>query len=109
MRSTRKLLKFVSDGFTAAENWDGIDNFHKYDTVWTTNGLIKLDTSTWTCTFRKFYYAAKKMYKYLPKGFSLVETAAKYFPYSLLNDSFFALHVGYFNAAYIFSRQNKWS
>ena len=46
IRSTRRLLKFVSDGFAAGENWDGIDNFHKHDTLWTTFGLIKLDTTT---------------------------------------------------------------
>ncbi len=76
IRSTRRLLKFVSYGFTAGENWDGIDNFHKHDTLWTTYGLIKLDTTTWNYTPKKRYYAAKQVYKYVPKGFRLAETAA---------------------------------
>lgn len=74
-RSTRRLLKLLSDGFTAAQAWDAFDNLHEHDAAWATYGLFKTDTTNWTYTAKHRYYAAKQVYRFVPKGFRTVEIA----------------------------------
>ena len=75
-RSTRRLMKSLSNGFNAGIAWDAFDNFHEHDTIWAEYGLLKTDTVNWTYTPRKRYYAAKQVYKFVLPGWKLVETTA---------------------------------
>jgi hypothetical protein len=73
-RSTRRLIKSLSNGFSAAIAWDAFDNFHAHDTIWAEYGLLKTDTVNWTYTPRKRFYAAKQVYKFVLPGWKMVET-----------------------------------
>ena len=42
-RSTRRLMKFVADGFSAGIAWDAFDNLHEHDGVWALYGLLETD------------------------------------------------------------------
>lgn len=72
LRSTRRLLKFLKDGFSAAQAWDAFDNFHEHDTAWALYGLLRTNKTHWTYTPKHRYYAAKQVYKFVPPGFSLI-------------------------------------
>ena len=75
-RSTRRLMKSLSNGFSANVAWDAFDNFHAHDTIWAEYGLLKTDTVNWTYAPRKRYYAAKQVYKFVLPGWKMVETTA---------------------------------
>ena len=81
-RSTRRLLKFLDDGFSGAEAWDAFDNFHEHDTVWARYGLLKTDTTTtdWTYKPKDRYYTAKHVYKYVPAGWHVVNVSTPPLP-----------------------------
>jgi hypothetical protein len=68
-RSTRRLLKLLSDGAAAAMAWDAYDNYHEHDAAWATYGLLRTDRETWTYTPKPRYFAAKQVYRYVPPGF----------------------------------------
>jgi len=72
-RSTRRLLKFLDDGFSAGLVWDAFDNFHEHDAAWATYGLFKTDRKNWTYSPKHRYYAAKQVYRYVRPGFVKVE------------------------------------
>jgi hypothetical protein len=71
-RSTRRLLKALSVGFTGAMAWDAFDNLHEHDSAWSTFGLLATDTNSWTYTRKPRFYAAKQVYKYVRPGFTHV-------------------------------------
>jgi hypothetical protein len=72
-RSTRRLIRFLNDGVTAAQAWDAFDNLHEHDGVWAYYGLLKTDSLNWTYTPKKRYYAAKQAYKFVKPGFMRIE------------------------------------
>jgi len=72
-RSTRRLLKCLADGFTAAQVWDAFDNLHLHDNAWATYGLFHTDTLHWTYSPKRRYYAAKQVYRHVKPGFIRVK------------------------------------
>ena len=72
-RSTRRLMKFVADGFTAGMAWDAFDNLHEHDGVWAQYGLLETDQETWAHTPTKRYFAAKHVYRFVRPGWTRVE------------------------------------
>ncbi|KPL09595.1 MAG: hypothetical protein AMS26_22695 [Bacteroides sp. SM23_62] len=72
-RSTRRLIRLLNDGVTAALAWDAFDNFHEHDGQWALYGLLKTDSLNWTYQPKKRYFAAKNIYKYVKPGFSSLE------------------------------------
>jgi hypothetical protein len=68
-RSTRRLVRFLNDGCSAAQAWDAFDNFHVHDSEWAIYGLLRTDTLNWSYAPKKRYYAAKQIYKYVLPGF----------------------------------------
>lgn len=72
-RSTRRLLKFLEDGFSAAFAWDAFDNLHEHDGVWATYGLLRTDRETWAHAPKRRYFAAKQVYRFVRPGWHRVE------------------------------------
>jgi hypothetical protein len=72
-RSTRRLLKFLYEGFSAGIAWDAFDNLHEHDGAWAVYGLLATDTVTWTYTPKSRYYAAKQVYRFVKPGFVRAE------------------------------------
>ena len=74
-RSTRRLMKFLRYGYTAALAWDAFDNFHEHNQAWCVYGLFHTDTTAthWKYTPKKRYYAAKQIYKYVKPGWKMVD------------------------------------
>ena len=68
-KSTRRLLKVLNDGAAAALAWDAFDNFHEHDTAWAIYGLLKTDTTDWSYSPRRRYFAARQVYRFVPPGF----------------------------------------
>jgi hypothetical protein len=68
-RSTRRLIRFLNDGCTAAQAWDAFDNFHEHDGLWALYGLLETDTLNWTYIPKRRYFTAKHVYKYVLPGF----------------------------------------
>ena len=91
-RSTRRLMKMLSNGFSAALAWDAFDNFHEHDTTWASYGLLKTDTVNWTYAPKKRYYAAKQIYKFVKPDWKMVEInlpqPAKFDIYKQWHDSY---------------------
>jgi len=75
-RSTRRLFKFLQDGFNAGLAWDAFDNLHEHDSAWATYGLFATDRETWTYSPKPRYYAAKQVYRFVKPGFQRVEIKA---------------------------------
>ncbi len=71
-RSTRRLIRLLNDGVTAALAWDAFDNFHEHDRQWACYGLLKTDTVNWSYQPKKRYFAAKNIYKYVNPGCSRI-------------------------------------
>lgn len=71
-RSTRRLMKTLSYGYTAGLAWDAFDNFHEHNQAWCLYGLLLTDTVNWKYTPKKRYYAAKQIYKYVKPGWKMV-------------------------------------
>jgi hypothetical protein len=74
-RSTRRLLKFLNEGFSAGLVWDAFDNFHEHDAAWSTYGLLATETNFWKYTPKPRYFAAKHTFRFVKPGF--VRVAAK--------------------------------
>jgi hypothetical protein len=74
-RSTRRLLKALEDGWSAALAWDAFDNQHLHDAAWTEYGLLKVDRASWTYTPRKRWFAASQVYRFVRPGWSRVEVS----------------------------------
>jgi hypothetical protein len=72
-RSTRRLMKFVADGFTAGMAWDAFDNLHEHDGVWAVYGLLDTHHETWAHTPKKRYFAARQVYRFVRPGWTRVE------------------------------------
>ena len=68
-RSTRRLLKFMNEGYSAGLIWDGFDNLHKHDNAWSTYGILSTDTNHWTYTPKPRYFAARQMFRFVRPGF----------------------------------------
>ena len=68
-RSTRRLLKFINEGYSAGLIWDAFDNLHKHDGAWSDYGILATDTNRWTYTPKPRYYAAKQMFRFVRPGF----------------------------------------
>jgi O-glycosyl hydrolase len=71
-RSTRRLMRNLSHGFSAGIFWDAFDNFHEHDQAWSTYGLFATDREKDTYEARKRYYAAKMIYRFVKPGFRRV-------------------------------------
>jgi hypothetical protein len=76
-RSTRRLIRLLNDGVSAAQAWDAFDNFHEHDNNWAYYGLLKTDSIHWTYNPKKRYFAAKQIYKFVKPGF--FRTGIEYF------------------------------
>ncbi len=68
-RSTRRLLKFLNEGYSAGLIWDAFDNLHKHDSAWSSYGVLATDTNRWTYTPKPRYYAAKQVFRFVKPGF----------------------------------------
>ena len=68
-RSTRRLLKFLNEGYSAGLIWDAFDNFHKHDAAWSSYGILATETNRWTYTPKPRYYAAKQVFRFVKPGF----------------------------------------
>ena len=68
-RSTRRLLKFLKEGYSAGLIWDAVDNFHLHDGAWSSYGVLATDTNRWTYTPKPRYYAAKQVFRFVKPGF----------------------------------------
>jgi hypothetical protein len=71
--STQRLLKTLEDGVAAGLVWDGYDNFHKHDALWSAYGLLATDQSQWTYTRKSRFYAARQVYRFVPPGFQRID------------------------------------
>jgi hypothetical protein len=78
---TKRLMKTLKDGYSAAMFWDAFDNFHKHDTTWSRYGLLQTDTMNWKYSPRKRYYASRQIYKFIEPGFRMVEIEKKLYPH----------------------------
>jgi len=71
-RSTRRLLGFLRDGFSAGIAWDAFDNLHEHDGAWATYGLLATDRETGAHEPKKRYFAAKQVYRFVRPGWRRV-------------------------------------
>jgi len=69
---TKRLMKTLKEGYSAALFWDAYDNFHHHDTAWTTFGLLKTDTLTWEYSPKTRYYASRQVFRFVRPGFTRV-------------------------------------
>ena len=69
---TRRLMKCLKEGYSAGLFWDAMDNYHRHDNSWSTYGLLKTDTLTWSYNARQRLYALKQVYKYVRPGFKMI-------------------------------------
>ncbi len=88
-RSTRRLMKALRDGFNAALVWDAFDNFHEHDSAWARYGLLATDTTNWSYTPKKRYFAAKQVYRFVRPGWNMVKVK---FPEPEKNDVYKMWH-----------------
>jgi hypothetical protein len=89
---TRRLMKCLKEGYSAAMFWDAMDNYHRHDNAWSTYGLLKTDTLTWSYITRQRLYALKQVYKYVKPGFKMIDVhdaiqARKYDVYRQYHDT----------------------
>lgn len=89
---TKRLMKTLKEGYSAAMFWDAFDNFHNHDTAWTTFGLLATDTVNWQYTPKTRYYASRQIYRFVKPGFIRVEIAKvtvphKYDVYEAFHDT----------------------
>ena len=68
-RSTRRLFLALRDGANSGQFWDALDNYHKHDSTWSTYGLLKTDTLSWTYKPKTRFFALKQLYKFVKPGF----------------------------------------
>ena len=73
MTATRRLMKCLKEGYTAAMFWDAADNYHRHDNAWSTYGLLKTDTVNWAYTPKQRFFALKQVYKYVKPGFKQID------------------------------------
>jgi O-glycosyl hydrolase len=66
VRATRRVLKALNQGVTAALYWDAFDNYHEHYPRMTYYGLIR--NSDHVYTPKKRYYAAKQLYHFVHPG-----------------------------------------
>ena len=73
-RSTRRLLKFLNEGYSAGLIWDAFDNLHKHDAAWSSYGVLATETNHWTYTPKPRYYAARQVFRFVKPGFVRIST-----------------------------------
>lgn len=66
VRATRRVLRALNQGVTAALYWDAFDNYHEHYPRLTYYGLIR--NSDHVYTPKKRYYAAKQLYHFVHPG-----------------------------------------
>jgi O-glycosyl hydrolase len=66
VRATRRALRALNQGVTAALYWDAFDNYHEHYPRLTYYGLIR--NSDHVYTPKKRYYAAKQLYHFVHPG-----------------------------------------
>jgi hypothetical protein len=66
VRATRRALRALNQGVTAALYWDAFDNYHEHYPRLTYYGLIR--NSDHVYTPKKRYYAAKQLYRFVHPG-----------------------------------------
>ena len=66
VRATRRALRALNQGVTAALYWDAFDNYHEHYPRMTYYGLIR--NSDHVYTPKKRYYAAKQLYHFVHPG-----------------------------------------
>lgn len=64
--ATRRVLRALNQGVTAALYWDAFDNYHKHYPRFTYYGLFRNDDHVYTP--KKAYYAAKQLYHFVHPG-----------------------------------------
>jgi O-glycosyl hydrolase len=66
IKSTRRALRALNDGLSAALVWDAYDNFHEHDQRMRYYGLMRNTDHLYTP--KKRYYAAKQLYRFVKPG-----------------------------------------
>ena len=66
VKATRRALKALDDGLSAALIWDAYDNFHEHDQLMRYYGLMRNTDHLYTP--KKRYYAAKQLYRFVKPG-----------------------------------------
>ena len=66
VRATRRVLKALNQGVTAALYWDAFDNYHEHYPRMTYYGLIR--NSDHVYTPKKRYYATRQLYHFVHPG-----------------------------------------
>jgi len=66
-------MKCLHEGYSAAMFWDAMDNYHRHDNAWSTYGLLKTDTVSWTYEPKQRFYALKQLYKYVRPGLRMAK------------------------------------
>ena len=73
-RSTRRLLKFLNEGYSAGLIWDAFDNVHKHDAAWSSYGVLATETNRWRYAPKPRYYAARQVFRSVKPGFVRIST-----------------------------------
>ncbi len=66
VKATRRALRALNEGVSAALIWDAYDNFHKHDQMMRYYGLMRNTDHLYTP--KKRYYAAKQLYRFVKPG-----------------------------------------
>lgn len=66
VKASRRVLRSLNDGVSAAMIWDAYDNFHEHDQLMRYYGLMRNTDHIYTP--KKRYYAAKQLYRFVRPG-----------------------------------------
>ena len=66
VKATRRALRALNEGVSAALIWDAYDNFHEHDQMMRYYGLMRNTDHLYTP--KKRYYAAKQLYRFVKPG-----------------------------------------
>lgn len=78
LSSTRRALRGLLAGASAALVWDAYDNWHRHEGGWTIYGLMRtaVNREVYDYTAKRRYFAAKHLYRYVRPGWSRVGTTS---------------------------------
>lgn len=74
LAATRRVLKAINEGASAALFWDAYDNYHEHYPRFTYYGLVQNADHIYTP--KKRYYAAKQLYHFVKPGARRVEASS---------------------------------
>jgi O-glycosyl hydrolase len=66
LKATRRAVRALNEGVSAALTWDTYDNFHEHDQIMRYYGLMR--NSDHLYSPKKRYYAAKQLYHFVKPG-----------------------------------------